>query len=735
MALKSKKLDIPNPEQITVVNHPVTVGQLTRGNQSITRWQNALRAAESVRNPRRKGLYDLYLDIKSDGHLCALMDKRIRAVQTAPFEWHDKDGNPLENEKIIENLQEPWFFDTMRYIMEARFEGFTVVWFTLENGLFDSSNIIPRQNVMPEYNVWTKEVYGDPRGGVNFTQEPESNFVLQVGKPKDLGMLSRLAGYVLMKRDNMSFYAIFNEMFAMPMRVYWYDPNRPESRRQVEDQAKTQGALAYLVLPKGAEFDMPQGADKSGSKAAYAELHKMLNDEITISILGQTLTTSTEGVGSNALGRVHKQVEEGVNIEDMMYTEIHLNHRWKKIALKHGYPLQGFSGSFQRVEQISLEKKAQIWKQLHDAGVPIAHEDWWNEFGVPHPDDETIAEFKSRKRSEPAEEPKPAPSEPVPSEPVEEQPSTSSGSEAKWYQGIINKLTDLAITMRLKKKPLTYLEQISNWYHPRGWESFPGEGGRRPEGVKTASLHSDLQASFARVLAGIQDGTLRRGQVDEQLYKLIGDHLFDRVQDGFRLKLADLDPASDQYKMLAAIRENVYRFSAFKNYQYIRQLTDLKALVTPEAFLAEAIKVDNLFHNAWLNTESLMLEGNADMAQRWLEIEDTKDVLPYLKFRAVSDDRSRHLKYDGIIAPVNDPIWDWLTPLLEYGCRCTLEQLVSGTPTSPEKLPSRNEVPEQFRFNPGRKKQVVDENSHPYFKVVAGDKDAADKLFGVEVPG
>ncbi len=68
---------------------------------------------------------------------------------------------------------------------------------------------------------------------------------------------------------------------------------------------------------------------------------------------------------------------------------------------------------------------------------------------------------------------------------------------------------------------------------------------------------------------------------------------------------------------------------------------------------------------------------SAFAAGRFREAEDMKregvEVVA-LKFVAIEDSRVRpnHLACDGLIASVDDPIWNKLSPPLFYGCRCTV---------------------------------------------------------------
>lgn len=79
------------------------------------------------------------------------------------------------------------------------------------------------------------------------------------------------------------------------------------------------------------------------------------------------------------------------------------------------------------------------------------------------------------------------------------------------------------------------------------------------------------------------------------------------------------------------------------------------------------------------------------------------EILHSMEYSAVGDARTRpnHLDYDGTIAPVDDPIWQSITPPNGYNCRCTLIEVFDdeapSQPTDTSKLPAPDEG---FSFNP-----------------------------------
>lgn len=83
------------------------------------------------------------------------------------------------------------------------------------------------------------------------------------------------------------------------------------------------------------------------------------------------------------------------------------------------------------------------------------------------------------------------------------------------------------------------------------------------------------------------------------------------------------------------------------------------------------------------------------MAGRWQRIEQSKAVMPFIRYVSVMDGREReqHHAWHGTILPVDDPWWDTHFPPCGWGCRC------DGQPVNRRMIERRNwkmEAPRTF---------------------------------------
>ena len=92
----------------------------------------------------------------------------------------------------------------------------------------------------------------------------------------------------------------------------------------------------------------------------------------------------------------------------------------------------------------------------------------------------------------------------------------------------------------------------------------------------------------------------------------------------------------------------------------------------------------------------IIFKTNVDMARaagQWEKIKSTEAALPYLEYRHGTSrvPRPDHLKFDGLILPIDDPFWKTNYPPNAFGCTCFTRQISAweakrkgGVSASPE---------------------------------------------------
>ena len=344
--------NVPRPGQ--TAPGVVILTQPKRFGLDISNYITANKTAENVDTPNRTRLYDLYADIMTDAHLSCVIDKRINAVSCSDIEFR-RDGKP--DEAVNEQIRSPWFSRLVRDIL------------------------VPRKHACPVRRI-IKRNQGDSDG---LSWESYDN-LLYVGDAEDLGLLAKAAPWVIYKRNATGDWSQFSEVFGMPIQEYVYDSDDDDSRQRAIEDARNTGSLAVFVHGKDSSLNLIESGNKTGSADVYERLIERCNSEISKLILGNTLTTEASDTGTQALGTVHKKVEDKVEQADRLYVLDVLNYDMTDIFAGLGINTAGGEFYFPERKDLDPTSKVNILVQLNQAfGLPVADADLLGAFGITKP--------------------------------------------------------------------------------------------------------------------------------------------------------------------------------------------------------------------------------------------------------------------------------------------------------------------------------------------------------------
>ena len=233
-------------------------------------------------------------------------------------------------------------------------------------------------------------------------------------------------------------------------------------------------------------------------------------------------------------------------------------------------------------------------------------------------------------------------------------------------------------------------------------------------------------------------GIISVSNLDLSAFLKVARKLLEGVQKGYKKTLFDLSYGTEDYLMLKALQENVYIFSAAKQYQQIREMSALLTTKGKINSFGEFKKLSKTIFEDY-NQNYLRAEYNSAIAQartasQWQEIIKQEGQFPMLTYHTVGDARVRptHAALDNISRPVGDKFWDSYMPPNGWNCRCTVIQDDEAIKTSLRGFKQPNDVPDIFMFNAG-KQRIVFSPKHPYFDVADRDKSFAKTNFGMPI--
>lgn len=357
----------------------IRLTQPKRFNIDTADFMTAVKAAENVDYTQRAKLYDLYNDILLDAHLSSVIDKRKNAVLSSSIEFH-RNGKP--DEEINEQLFSPWFYRCVADILDARFWGFSLMQF-YKKGEWVDYDLVPRKHVEP-----VRKLILTRQTDILGTSWEEFEDLLFIGGSTDLGLLARAAPWVIYKRNTTADWAQFSEVFGMPIQEYTYETDDEDARARALQDANSIGSLATFIHGKDTELQLREAGNKTGSAEVYDRFIERCNSEISKLILGNTLTTEASAKGTQALGTVHKKVEEAVAKADREFVLNVLNYDMADIFAHMGINTAGGKFCFPEKKDTDQNTKMNILTQLRNTFLlPVDDDYLYEEFGVEKPRD------------------------------------------------------------------------------------------------------------------------------------------------------------------------------------------------------------------------------------------------------------------------------------------------------------------------------------------------------------
>ena len=346
----------------------------------IAKYMSSLSSATAIDMYNRARLYDMYQSaFLTDPHLIGIKRKRLVGACRTPIEFV---RNNKPDEEINAVLKQSWFRRFRKDVVESELWGFSLLQFYRDSDGSINYDCIPRKHYDPVKQVvlrYQSDVDGEP-------VDSFSNTLVVGGDPRGVGLMSAIMPYVLYKRGNMGDWAQFCQIFGMPIREYTYDAGDEEARRRLVEDARKQGANAVYIHPEGSTLTLHESGNKSGSSDLYNNFSDKCDSQMSIAILGNTLTTDAKATGTQALGTVHKQEEDEIKDEDQALILSVLNSaHMRKILASLGYNVEGGEFRFIEVKDIDKTVQLQVVTQMMDRGLPIDDDYLYDTFDIDKP--------------------------------------------------------------------------------------------------------------------------------------------------------------------------------------------------------------------------------------------------------------------------------------------------------------------------------------------------------------
>lgn len=362
-----------------IIVNKLDVRPIQRQTQDISKWRNALIYAESP-TQQRGLIYDLYADTLLDTHLEAIIEKRIAAITNCKITF-TIDGKPVDD---VVNLTRKRFFKTfLKEAMNAKMYGHSLLQLDWSRDPKRKSEtyLIPRRHVKPRFGIVTVNDYDTE--GVNYLDKPfNDGSIIEIGGKEDLGKLLLVAPLVIYKRGNWGDWAEFVECFGMPIIDAAY--NNEQSREALQEAFNAMGSRGRLIRPEEAKVEIHTVNDNGTGGNLYNTFRQAVNEEMSISILGNTMTTTEAKNSGYAQSKTHGQSQEQLHQDDREFVLSILNEDVTPYLGKIGFPTEGGVWAFVDAESITLAERLAIDMQV-STKVPVPVSYWYEKYNIPTP--------------------------------------------------------------------------------------------------------------------------------------------------------------------------------------------------------------------------------------------------------------------------------------------------------------------------------------------------------------
>lgn len=337
---------------------------LERSTDALTRkdladWRRAWQLAINVDTPDRGPLYDIYRDAMIDGHLSGCIGQRQGFVKARAFKIVDSDGET--NEDAQHYFDQAWFKRLLDYVLDSRWYGHSLI----ELGELDTDGdgclcyqdvvLIPRKHVRPEHHRVVQNQYDSWDSGIDYRERPYADWLIEAGHPDDLGLLLKAAQHTIPKKNTLSFWDLFSEIFGMPMRIAKTTSRDDAERHRLQNMLRDMGTAATAVVPIDTEVEVVE----SGRGDAYNVYDRRIdraNSELSKIFIGQTMTI--EDGSSLSQSQTHLEVFENIVDGDCDMIRDIINNQLIPRMIRHGFPLKGMR--FEWDDTVSYTPEQQV---------------------------------------------------------------------------------------------------------------------------------------------------------------------------------------------------------------------------------------------------------------------------------------------------------------------------------------------------------------------------------------
>jgi phage gp29-like protein len=225
---------------------------------------------------------------------------------------------------------------------------------------------------------------------------PTAKFIVHEGgeldaDPVSSGCFRPAAWYWFFKNHVLKQWLAHTETYGQPLRVAKFPPGAsPADRKTAYQMLLNLGQEAVALLPESFQVEVVK-AMEARDPAMYQALLQRCDEEVSILLLGQTLTTSIgETGGAYAAANVHNDVRLEITESDAeaLAETIRRDLLTPWVRFQFGADAEPPEFRLLVQEPEDLEAKAKTYRVLtREVGLPIGRSHLYETFGIPVPEE------------------------------------------------------------------------------------------------------------------------------------------------------------------------------------------------------------------------------------------------------------------------------------------------------------------------------------------------------------
>ncbi len=342
-------------------------------------------------------LGSLFDDIEAkDSHTMSELRKRKLAILK-----NEKQLIPPENPTDAELKAYEWlndeviktnYFDKMLLnLCDAIGKGISniEVMYNLENGLYKPVQYIHVPTWAFKYDMESSELKLLTKDHQELSLAKykwiQHTSQAKTGTPFTSSLFRTLIWNYIFKRASEGDLTRYLETFGMPIRIGKYSGSTSDKEKETLLRAVSNiGADMSAIINENMNIEFVSSKSASDGTNQYLPWIEYLNKQISLAILGVTLTTSSGSVGSHSLGVVHNEVREELVKYDAKELEATINEFLKNVCEINFSNIRPPKFKFMFVKNIDKDVIASL-KTAQDMGFKIKATWGYEVLGIPMP--------------------------------------------------------------------------------------------------------------------------------------------------------------------------------------------------------------------------------------------------------------------------------------------------------------------------------------------------------------